>query len=504
MELKAVLSMFWRRLWLIAVTAAAALAVAVAGTLYATPIYGASATLRVAVSVGGTSSWLDAYRLINTYTRMATSRPVLDGLVTKLGLSEPPSIVVQAIADTELIKITVEDPSPSVARDAANTLAEMLVAKSQEMYSGGAKSASSILGEQMAQVENELRQAQEEYGRLLAATPQDPSAIDALKQSIDMKQGIYGTLVQQYERARTTEEMQANALSIIEPAVTPQFPSKPKKMQNLVLGSLVGLMGGLALAILFEQLDTSLRTVRQIQEVTALSALGVLPSVRRGHTTLNLSGNSRQPEAYRRLRINIYALARKGNLKTLMVTSAEPGEGKSTIVSNLARVMAQSGRRVVAVDGDLRRPALHGAFKMQNGSGLSNILMKSATVEEALQYDTDAQVWVLTSGTLPKDPAVVLESAQMGDLLETLAERFDHVLLDSPALLAVSDAVVLAPMVDGIVLVVNSVQAERENLRSACQQLTDVKGNLVGVVVNRMRSDGSARYQAYYQKSSNS
>ena len=499
MELRTYGAILWRRKWVIAVTLAATMAVVIIGTLRTTPVYQASATIRVRVTAGSSADYYYADRLINTYTQIATSKPVLEELDKRLGLSTPPLITVLPIANTELIRITVEDPDPTLVAEAANALAEILVAQSSELYTGGLRTASRILADQLAQVEDELKQAQAEYERLVALASEDTQQINELSRTIGVKQSVYGTLLLQYETARTTEEIRSNALSVIEPASIPRSPIKPRKVLNIALGCMVGVMGGVGLAFLFEHLDTRLHTVEQIERVTASQALGRIPHTRKGARNIFLNRGSPQQEAFRHLRTNIYAAAQGGPPHTFLVTSAEPGEGKSTIVTNLALAMAQSGRRVIAVDGDLRRPTLHTNFQLSMRIGLTSVLDGKLRLQEAVQDTEVSGLSVLASGPLPPNPAELLGSTRMRALLEELPQHFDMVLVDAPALLPVTDAAVIAPMVDGVLLVVDCAQSGREAVRSACRELTGVGARLVGLVVNRVHQSPGQRYYDYYR-----
>jgi succinoglycan biosynthesis transport protein ExoP len=504
MELRHYIAILWRRKWVIAVTLVVTVTVVVIGTLLATPTYAASTTLRVLTTTSGSVDWVDydimyADRLMSTYANVATSGPVLEELVRRLGLDEPPQIETEILANTELMQITVEDSNPILAREAANALAEILVAQSRELYTGGGRTAQEILSEQLAQIEDELNQARRQYESLVAQSPEDSERIAAASRAIALKEETYTMLLEQYERARIREAMRANILSVVEPAVAPQAPSKPRKELNIALGFMVGLAGGVGLAFLFENLDTTLYTTEQIERVTELSTLGKIPIARRQRQVI-FNGDSPQAEALRRLRTNIFALDHDAPLRTLLVTSAEPREGKSTIVANLAFAIAQSGRTVIVVDGDLRRPTLHRIFDLSNEMGLSSILNRDVTLDEAMQDSNVPGVQVLTSGPLPPDPAELLGSPQMTALIEQLAQQFDMVLLDTPSFLAVTDAAVLAPAVDGVVLIVGRAQAQREAVLAARQQLADVKAIAVGVVVNRAEQDSSHGYYRYYQQ----
>jgi capsular exopolysaccharide synthesis family protein len=433
MELRTYLTILWRRKWIIAFTVAITLIVVVIGTLMMTPKYVASATIRVVppppVS-GQRLGWNDiqyADRLMNTYTKIATSGPVLTELADRLGLDRLLRIEAEIPANTELMQITVEDSNPIIAMEAANTLAEILIAESNRSRIGS-----------------------------------------------------------------------AYTISLVEPAVVPQSPSKPRKELNIALGLVVGLVGGLGLAFLFENLDTTLYTTEDIETVTELAIIGQIPMTKREQQITFLNGHSAQGESFRRLRTNIFIPDHEVSLQTLLVTSAEPGEGKSTIVANLAYAVAQAGRQVLVIDCDLRLPTLHKIFNLSNEIGLSNVLKQEATLTEAIQASQIPGVQVLTSGPSPAYPAELLGSPHMSALLEQLKQQFDLILLDSPASLAVTDAAVLAPLVDGVLLVVGRAQSRQRAVEAAQQQLTSVKARLVGIVVNRAELFSSYHY--YYRK----
>lgn len=509
MELKTYVAILWRRKWVIVLTTAVTVIVVVIGTLMITPTYTASTRLRVATAAGEPGAYTAyqyADRLMNTQAEIATSGPVLQELTTQLGLDEPPQIEVEIIPNTELIKIIVEDMDPVLAKEAANALAAILVAKSRELYSGGGKASSEILSEQLTQVNEELKQARQEYESLVTQPLQDSETITAVRQSIALKEETQTMLLEQYEQARIKEAIRANTLSVVEPAVIPLAPSQPRRALNVALGFMVGLAGGIGLAFLLENLDTTLHTTEQIGRVTELAILGQVPVASKGQQIAFFNGNSPQVEAFRRLGTNLFNIEHD-QPKTLLVTSAEPGEGKSTVVANLAFTLAEVGRRVIVIDANLRRPALHQFFAVSNEIGLSNLLTADREPADIqLSYQTQhapaassslrfivqavadsrvAGVQVLTSGPIPANPAKLLSSSRMVDLLKRLADCYDLVLLDTPPLGTVADAVVLAPLVNSVLLVIGSGQVRREAVQLACQQLAAVNARSVRLIVNR-------------------
>jgi non-specific protein-tyrosine kinase len=507
MELKTYSTILWRRKWVIALTAIATLLVVVIGTLMATPMYEASTTLRIPTARRGSADWVDydvryADRLMNTYAQIATSGPVLEQLAQRFELDRPPTVEVENLANSELMQLKVEDPNPVLATYAANALAEILITQSREQFSADRESAQEILSKQLTLVGEELDQARQEYDSLVASSPDDSERITAARRSIELKEATYGTLLEQYDQARVRDVIQANIPSVIEPAEIPGSPTKPNRALNLALGVLAGLIGGVGLAFLLDHLDTRLYTTDQIEHLTALPTLVSVPKARKQRQAGFLNGDTPEGEAFRRLSTKILNLDQDLPMETLVVTSAIPREGKSTITASLAYAMAQSGQRVVLVDSDLRRPTLHKILELPNETGLSNVLKGEASLEQALQQTQTPGLYVLTSGPLPPDPASLLNSPEMTNVIKQLGQQFEQVFLDTPSLLAVADAAMLAPLVDGVVLVVGRAQVRGEAVQAAYQQLTDVGARSIGIVVNRADQDGSLRY--YYPSVSSS
>lgn len=299
-------------------------------------------------------------------------------------------------------------------------------------------------------------------------------------------------LVDQSKRIR---DFRSNPVSVVGPATIPKEPSNPGLKLTIVLGVMAGLAGGLGLAFLVENLDTRLYTTEQIERATQTLVLGEIPFVAKRQQNTFLNGVSPQGEAFRRLRTNIFAQGFRRLPKTLVVTSAEPGEGKSTIVANLAYALVQSGQTVIVVDGDLRRPVLHKLFNLPNKIGLNNILKQEATLAEAVQ-ESGVGANVLTSGPLPPNPAELLDSPQMTALIKQMAEQFDMVLLDSPALVPVVDAAILASLVDATLLIVGRAQVQEKVVLAARRQLDHVNVKPIGVVINRAEQISSYKYYA--------
>lgn len=297
------------------------------------------------------------------------------------------------------------------------------------------------------------------------------------------------------------EIRRANTVTIVELAQPPKEPSSPNTKVNLVLASMAGLVGGVGLAFLLENLDRTLYNQQQIEKVTALSVLARIPPVQhRNERYTWLNGDSPHSESFRRLRTMLANLDATDSLRTIMVTSAQPQEGKSTVVANLAATLAETGRRVAVIDADLRLPMMHTIFGLPNETGLSNLLNQEVSLKDAIQPGPGKGLFILTSGSSEAVPASLLASPRMKVLLDYLAQRVDHILIDTPSFLAVNDAATLVPLVDGVVLVVSCAQAQSDTVKVTCEQLAHLKATLIGVIMNKAPEQHMALYQDYYQR----
>ena len=504
MELSSLLSVLRRRKWIVILSTLLGTAIAAAITLLATPQYVASTTVRI-LTVGSGSftaarpdiTYTD--RLVNTYSRIITGETVRQEIKSQLGLATAPVITVQLIPNTELIRISAEAPDPDDARDIANAAAEMLVAQNREFYSGSGsgQTMQQILGAQLATAEEELAKAREDYESVLADSADNELLLATASQALEVRERTYSSLLAQYEAARLEETVRANSIAIIEEARSPQRPAKPRTGLTVALGFALGLISGVVLAFLAENLDTTLYTPEQIEQATQMTLVGQIPASKEELQIARLgTGHYPQLESFRRLRTNILASEHIGDSLVVLLTSARRGEGKSTVSANLAVTIAQSGREVVVVDCDLRLPTVHKLFDLPNKRGLTNILAGEVTLDEAVQYSAYPRVQVITSGPLPPNPTELLGSQRMMDLIEQLKNTYDVVVLDTPALLSVADAAVLAPSVDNVILVVSQAQTRRGDVETVRQQLSNVRVKSIEVVVNRAEPNGS---YAYYE-----
>ena len=500
MELRKYLNFLWRRLPIILITVIVTVSVAAAGTRYITPVYEASTVLRIALFAGGSMEYTDymaADRLMNTYIEIATSRPVADELVATLKLPKPPILEAEIIPNTELIRITVEDTNAARAATTANTLADILITQSSQIYIGGGLRLTEVLAEQLTQSQADVQKTQNEYEKLLAQTPPAPEKAEVTRQILSIKQTNYATLLSQYEQARFRERIQSSMITVWEKAAVPVKPSKPNMLLNYILGAVAGLAAGLGLAVVFENLDTTLYTTEDIEDAVKLITLGRIPKTGKRQLKNAMGNYSPFSEAFYNLATIIDQRNGIDHSQILLVMSAQPNQGKSTIVVNLAIALAGFGKRVLVIDCDTRIARMHHLFDLPNECGLKDVLEQQASLEEAIQQSTYERVRVLTSGSALAHPSQLFGSPQMGRLLAELKQQYDFILLDSPAFLAAADVTALTPNADGLLLVVRRSHARREALSAVSRFVDRLEGKPVYLVVNHAEREKGYGYYRY-------
>jgi succinoglycan biosynthesis transport protein ExoP len=339
-----------------------------------------------------------------------------------------------------------------------------------------------------------------------------------LKRDVESNRTLYEGLLEKLKEAGVTAGLRSNNFRIINAARVPTAPSEPNIPRNLAFALVLGVISGVGLAFLLENMDNTVRTPEQAQAISALPSLGMIPlgskSGNRGPTGTRLSltsskeavemvtqvrPQSQMAESYRALRTSLLLSNLGAPPKVVMVTSARPQEGKTTTSINTAIVLAQKGVRVLLIDADLRRPSVHKTLGMGPRSGLSNVLTGSATLQQTVVASPVLpNLFILPAGSPPPNPAELLASAHMRDLLMELREQYDHIVIDTPPTLSVTDAVVLSPRADATILVIRSGQTTKQALRRSRDILMQVNAHVAGVLLNAVDLT-SPDYYYYYE-----
>lgn len=452
MELTRYLRVLRRWLWLLLACPVIAAFTAAGVSVWLPPVYEAQVSLLVrpaqplAVDAGGAS--LTSDQISRTYARLMTERPLLETVVADLGLQTSAESLVGTIKvtpepNTTILDVAVQDTNPQVARDVANKLVEDFI--------------------------------------------------------IEVKR------IQQQEQA-TPNARSADSLVVVSPAVTPSRPVSPNIPLNILLATVAGLLVGLGVAFLLEYLDQSISADEELVDKVGLVAVGHIPYVQAGRNrraeVVALAGDSAVVEAYKALRTNLIFSTFDQLVKTIVVTSASAGEGKTRTASNLAVVLAQAGHRTLLVDADLRRPSLQRVFGRVRNVGLSNFFVRDVPEEQLVTAVEDVpNLWLVLSGPTPPNPSELLGSARMKDILGRLREAFTYVIIDAPPVNAVTDASILAAAADANLIVVEHGKTTYPALKRARQSLDRVGGHTLGAVFNKVRASeayyGSYAYGSY-------
>ncbi len=377
---------------------------------------------------------------------------------------------------------------------------------------GQGESKPQILEAQIAEMQKQMADDRAELA-FLSATPANAATAgviayrDNLSAKVQADTGAYNDLLSQLQLAQVDEATRAASVTIAEPAAVPVRPSRPRLSLNLGMGLVAGLLGGIALAFIFERLDPAIYTPEELQLVADSSVIGQIPRFkgssheRRRPLLLDEVGrHSPAAEAFRRAAANVFSLAGRAGSRTLLVTSAEPGAGKSLIVANLAVAAAQAGHTVIAVDGDLRNSSLSDYFQVPAGVGLSHLLRDPRRAAGALQDTQVPGLRVLPSGAMALEADEQLTDSALRAAIELLSGQADLVLWDSPPVLAVADASACAPMMDGVLLVASRDHTSSRDIQRALQELRHAGATIVGLVYNRAQEGSLARYYQLYSR----
>ena len=453
MDLREYLRTLRKRWMLVVLCAVASLGAAVAATAIATPIYESQTQLFVSAQnsddgiSGAYQGGLFTQQRVKSYADIVDSPAVVEKVGAQLGLDAaavrglPAQITASVPLDTVLINITVADASPERARDIADAVAR-------------------------------------EFSRLV---PQVETPAGSSKAPVKV--------------------------SVVKPAALAEFPSSPRVKVNVGLGLLVGLALGVGVAVLRETLDTSVKGGSDLQQLVGSKPLGAIaedPDAETRPLIVHHDPQAPRAEAFRQLRTNLQFIDVDQPPRSVVVTSAVAGEGKSTTCCNLAITVAQAGAKVILIEGDLRRPKIADYFGIEGAVGLTNVLTGSVDLDVALQPWGRNLLWVLPSGPLPPNPSEILGSHVMQELLKRLEDRADLVIIDAPPLLPVTDAAVISRHTDGAVLVVRQGSTRRDQVMRALEALENVDARLLGSVLNRVPikgpdAEGYGYGYGYYQ-----
>jgi succinoglycan biosynthesis transport protein ExoP len=465
-----------------------------------TPVYESTAKVHVKPPIPQVGQVAQTPVDLATEREIAASQAVANLAAGRIQPPQTPQdlmaqLEVSVPADTQVLVITFADPNAFRAQEGAAAFADAYLAYKRQQ-------TREALDEQQRPLRQRIDQINSQLGQLRRAIQENPEG-PSLDQQSQLSE-LNSTLAVVKSQLDPLSATVIDPGAIIQEADFPSEPASPNHLLNAGLALFVGLALAVGLAFLRERLDDRLRGREDLEMRIGAPVLGIIPKVpgwkRRDRPRLVAleEPKSSVSEAYRTLRTSILFAASRGEMKTILVASAHTGEGKTTSVANLGVVLAQGGKKVVIISADVRKPRLHHFFDVENNTGLVNVLIGEAVAAEALVTTNQKNLLLMPSGPVPSLPAELLGSEAMGQLIERLGRTADFILIDTPALLAVSDALSLAPLTDGVIFVADAESTTRVAVAHARSQLEQMGANVFAAVINDY-DPSKARPYPYYR-----
>lgn len=505
-DIRHYLGILRRRRVLVAVTAVAILAGALGLSLTETPRYKATAQIvftpgASALTNTGNSVSFDPARDVQTQIAVMTSEPVRKQVATALGLATAPTVSASAVLNTNAIDVAADSSDPVVAARVANAYAAAYIDFRKSRTVNDLLDAEQLIQARITDLQHQIDAITGQINATPAAgVAAAQSSLGPQRDSLVAQQG---SLRQQLDQSQLQSALSNSSAQLRSPAAIPKSPSSPHPVSSGIAALFLGVFAGVCLAFLIDFLDDTVKSHEDAERAAfGLTTLGMTPLVsgwKKQHEALVVSLTapaSPAAEAYRSLRTALQFVTLDRSLRVVQVTSPGASEGKTTTLANLAVAFGRGGARVCAVDADLRRPRLHTFFGAASEPGFTSVTQGEVPLSRALQAAEAANVSVLSSGPPPIDPSELLASARTAGVLTSLAAQYDIVLVDSPPVLPVTDAAVLARRVDGVIIVVDTGRTKKRALARTMEVLRQVDAPILGLVVNRAKEE--ARYSYSY------
>jgi capsular exopolysaccharide synthesis family protein len=514
MELRQYFRVVWKWWWLILVAVFIASASSYYASKKAIPQYRSKTTLMVGrVTQNPDPNSAELYlgqQLASTYMQMVKREPVLRATVESFGWNInweqiAPKITTNVVPNTQLIEIYATDSDPNIAKNLADTVAQQLIKLSPT-------GSNQVSNEQLVFIQTQLADLQEKISTgkndLIDLNSQLDAANSARQiQDIQDQVNILETKISNWqatyaELLKTVEGGDVNTLNIVEEASIPSVPFSPNTRMNVLLAAAIGLVLSVGGIFLIEYLDDTIQSLEDTQQLVNLPTLAKVGRIKGNKYDSKLvaleNPHSLEADSFRMLRMNIQSISGWQAIRTILFTSAEPSVGKSVTISNLGIVMAQFGNRVILVEADLRKPAIHRLFGITNTIGLKDLIIKSdLPVSDYLRETKIENLKLLTCGSEQVSSVEVLGSERMKDIIKELSSLADVVLFDGPPALMFSDTFLLGKLVNGVVIVSRAGRTRTELLIRTVNDLRLAGINLLGVVIQQRKGSDTEKYRYY-------
>jgi capsular exopolysaccharide synthesis family protein len=469
----------------------------------------------------------------NTFTRLAAQRTRLDDAreqrvkleavlanIKKASNKTSSLLAVPAIAQDNTVVSYLQAKS-ALEREKADLLQGLkeyhpqvaALNKKIEELANQIDERARLIAESIESDHQEKKYLEESLSASVAAIQQEAEKLDRISNrhqylsgQVEANRKLYEEFLQRQKELESSPNVDVGTVRIIDRAKVPTSPVKPKKVQNMLIALVLSLIGGIAFSLLLDHLDDTLKTNEEAEKFLSLPILGVVPFIRekRGNTdrielTAHRDPRASFTEAYRAIRTSLTFSATDQAPKAYLVTSAGEKEGKTITAASLSIVTAHQGKKVLLIDSDLRKPRIHQVFQIDNSSGLTNYLAGMSELDAIIHKTEVDNLDVIGSGPISPNPSELLGSAKMRELITAVKERYDVIFMDSPPVVPVADARVLAPLADSVIQVAWTGRMSRKVIMMGKQLLSSVGAKIVGLVLNRVGRRGSGRYYYYHR-----
>ena len=472
-------------------------------------IYSSRTTLVIGRSIEDpnptTNQFMLDRQLASIYADLANRELIKNETMSALGITWLPEYEAVAVPDSQLVEISVVDTNPARAQAVANELANQLILNSPTGPQSDQQTRQAFINAQLdsfqtqiEETQNEIKDLQQLLGELNSASQiaDTQDQIAALQTKLNSLQATYASFL------ANAQQGASNIISVMIPAELPAYPIGPNKILISLVAAVAGLVFAAGTAYLIEFSANTINTSDEAANLLQTSVLGVIPEIKAESMVKYVLEYPFSPaaESFRSLRTNIEYTGVDRKIKAIMISSPGMAEGKSTIATNLAMMLARSEKKVILVGADLRRPASNGVLENHNTIGLSDIFLGKINLEEALQPFEDGNMLVLPAGSPPPNPTELLGSNKMSQILAELREKADFIIIDGSPFL-VADASVMAARVDGVILVAQIDHTRKDALTDAGEKIKRVGGHLLGVILNRVNLESSyaSKYYGTYE-----
>jgi succinoglycan biosynthesis transport protein ExoP len=499
-DLRDYLAVLRRRSLVIAILAILGLGLALGYSELQTPIYTSTAKVLINAPPGDTSQNLNNVISVDTEAQVVKSAPIAAAAAAEMKTQLVPTqllkhVSVKSTANTFILEISYQDPNPAQAALGANSFAKAYLEYKRQQGAAQIEEQQSSIESQMTELNDEQDRQNRILEQSLPGTIAYRNARDALDQ-LSIRLAVLASSLAQLPQI-------VNPGQVILPAVPPKAPSSPKVPMNAAVGLFLGLFVGVVAAFLLDRMDDRIHRSSDLETYLDAPVLAFVPHVkgrdreRVSQLIVHLDPRSPVAEAYRTIRASVLSMGDRRDIKVLGITSPIQGEGKSMTSANIAAALGQTDKRVLVLSADIRKPRIHEFFGASNDQGLSDVLEGQVSFSEAVER-TDGNIWVLAGGRFPAQPAELLQSPAMAELLAAVRKQFDFVVVDCPPVLGLADCLAVLPLVDAILLVVQAGKTRGGAILEVGDRLDRVGVSVDAVVMNDVRvTRGGPGHRAY-------